>query len=606
MENCGHVVSQALARCGFGDELLEAYDSLRWAQFDEFQMFLDGWRERIRNELRTNSQGEMSRKASTLASKLPDSFPVLETLDNYIQPITTLNRPDAIKLFEWNRPLDLQGLVEFVTEKLIWDHKMFLSRFQSERGIFAGLILNDLIARQPGVVLKLARDRSHPSTAFQHEYRVEFDPTTYVSRLQNSLIHPDPNEERVQEMRQKARAAAEDKQDSTSEAEAEDEAEAPKATKVKKSEAKNLLWLPAAVLRRAVPDLVEDFEQNKVDKQKKKEAADARKAAKARGEKPSPAKRKQSKGATKKVTSTQGSNAASPSRCLQGSTIKEGTQSGIAQPSSPVLSSRSSPTLDEMFLSQSSKSQKSATLSVISSQNVVDLCSSPEITKVMPKSSQAQESPCKPPSGLSQTSIRAREVSKTPSVHVLPKKRPQVQDLDLSSSDEDDDLLPTLPDPENIEIRLSKMLPKGKATQGSGTLGFRSTKATVSTTSTAKPVDASHRSKPKARGKPAYVILHSLDCLKASLLTGGHWSRSKLTAIKRPQTLAIFKILGIETTLHVDQHYHTSFCICFRPAQVIVPTATHQVIIVSSCVNKYTARCCFYHGKKEIGLPSHL
>lgn len=51
---CGIAIACSLARCGFGDILLEAFQTM---DLEPFKIFLASWRNTLRNELQTNSRG---------------------------------------------------------------------------------------------------------------------------------------------------------------------------------------------------------------------------------------------------------------------------------------------------------------------------------------------------------------------------------------------------------------------------------------------------------------------------------------------------------------------------------------------------------------------
>lgn len=76
----GHI-AHALARCGFGDQLLEAYGRGK----PQFQAFLPGWRNAVNQELQTNSRGHLGRRAPTL--RVPNTFPDLDVMEAYANPI---------------------------------------------------------------------------------------------------------------------------------------------------------------------------------------------------------------------------------------------------------------------------------------------------------------------------------------------------------------------------------------------------------------------------------------------------------------------------------------------------------------------------------------
>lgn len=72
-----------MARCGFGDELVRAFEKKQDDQ--EFQRFLVGWRARVNLELQTNSRDMLSKALPRFS--LPADFPDINVLQAYIKPI---------------------------------------------------------------------------------------------------------------------------------------------------------------------------------------------------------------------------------------------------------------------------------------------------------------------------------------------------------------------------------------------------------------------------------------------------------------------------------------------------------------------------------------
>ncbi|KAJ7502773.1 hypothetical protein B0H11DRAFT_2170838 [Mycena galericulata] len=77
--NLGKVTASALVRCGFGDQLLRAFETR--VHDDQLKVFLVGWRAEINAELRSNSRGFLKQRHTSLT--LPPDFPDFEVLANY-------------------------------------------------------------------------------------------------------------------------------------------------------------------------------------------------------------------------------------------------------------------------------------------------------------------------------------------------------------------------------------------------------------------------------------------------------------------------------------------------------------------------------------------
>ncbi|RDB24486.1 hypothetical protein Hypma_008531 [Hypsizygus marmoreus] len=86
IEGCGATIAQALAACGFGDELLDAALSRTRS---EMMLYLEDWRRKLRLELQSNSRGYLKSRNPSVARKITDSFPNLAVLKQYLEPLTS-------------------------------------------------------------------------------------------------------------------------------------------------------------------------------------------------------------------------------------------------------------------------------------------------------------------------------------------------------------------------------------------------------------------------------------------------------------------------------------------------------------------------------------
>ncbi|KAG8898187.1 hypothetical protein FRC01_010992, partial [Tulasnella sp. 417] len=80
VRGCGKLIAHGLARCGFGESLVDAFLSM---EPDDFKIFLSSWRAELIHELKTNSRGLVGKKYVALAKKVPDDFPNVEVLSSY-------------------------------------------------------------------------------------------------------------------------------------------------------------------------------------------------------------------------------------------------------------------------------------------------------------------------------------------------------------------------------------------------------------------------------------------------------------------------------------------------------------------------------------------
>ncbi|KAH9960288.1 hypothetical protein BC827DRAFT_1360363 [Russula dissimulans] len=132
LPRCGPGIAHGLAKCGLGDELLEATQSLSPAELPEF---LTTWREALRNELRTNSRGLLGSKKPSLAKAVPDSFPDVDVLLSYTNPITSATDAGARRTHtppRWEREPDLAKIAHVCELHFEWGLKdIIIKRFRT-------------------------------------------------------------------------------------------------------------------------------------------------------------------------------------------------------------------------------------------------------------------------------------------------------------------------------------------------------------------------------------------------------------------------------------------------------------------------------------------
>ncbi|KAF8173441.1 PIN domain-like protein [Pholiota molesta] len=142
IDGCGPTTAVALARCGFGDQLLAAYHHLRGV---EFERFLIQWRCAIRVELQTNVRGFLSRRQPKLAASISDNFPDPRILDLYVNPVTSWSPghipPDPS---QWqSRQPSIPEITRFCVWHFHWrDHQTIQQRFKANlwEGVFLQML----------------------------------------------------------------------------------------------------------------------------------------------------------------------------------------------------------------------------------------------------------------------------------------------------------------------------------------------------------------------------------------------------------------------------------------------------------------------------------
>ena len=132
LAHCGPRIAHGLAKCGFGDDLLKAAQSL---PRNELPDFLTTWREDLRGELRTNSRGHLSSKKPSLAKAVLDSFPNIDVLLSYTNPIISATDASACLTHappQWEHEPDLGRLAHLCELHFEWGLKdIIIKRFRT-------------------------------------------------------------------------------------------------------------------------------------------------------------------------------------------------------------------------------------------------------------------------------------------------------------------------------------------------------------------------------------------------------------------------------------------------------------------------------------------
>ncbi|KII92167.1 hypothetical protein PLICRDRAFT_172297 [Plicaturopsis crispa FD-325 SS-3] len=110
----GKETAHALARCGFGDQLLQAFQRRDQQPLDQF---LPQWRDAINTELRTNSRGFLHRAHPSLS--VPATFPDRTLLTNYASPVCSARGGGPMR---GTGEMHLARIAAFAEEKFEWGH----------------------------------------------------------------------------------------------------------------------------------------------------------------------------------------------------------------------------------------------------------------------------------------------------------------------------------------------------------------------------------------------------------------------------------------------------------------------------------------------------
>ncbi|KAI0049714.1 hypothetical protein FA95DRAFT_1604179 [Auriscalpium vulgare] len=299
---CGPGIAHGLAKCGFGDELLDATRSL---DRDALPGFLVRWRQSLRDELRTNAHGHLTTKKPSLSKSIPEDFPDLDILLSYTNPITSGTDAGAKRTHvppKWDREPDVGKIARVCELHFEWGIKdIIIKRFRSvlwpsivqrilrratleedARSLrpiqpmtpskrhnlahpevigtpskmlarhFSSIQMDDDESDGDQLIVKIHSSRTHASTDGLLEYRIEIAPAQLV-RLTESGI---------QGLRKAADTTYDvEKSDLDEEEDSDDPTGGKKAKKPPPDPNSHLrIWMPATMVRIVRPDLVQDYE----------------------------------------------------------------------------------------------------------------------------------------------------------------------------------------------------------------------------------------------------------------------------------------------------------------------------------------------------------
>ncbi|RYP38758.1 hypothetical protein DL766_000758 [Monosporascus sp. MC13-8B] len=245
------------ARAGFGKSLCQLKRSDTSG--------LNSWRERLIYELRTNESGFFRTRHKAL--DVPDTFPNLDVLRYYTHPVVSpASTLERLRNQTWGRPVDVQGLREFVGETFDWTYRIGAIKFI--RVLAPSLLVRKLMDRsvqhetasedttsiiekeESELVTSITTRRAHSSTDATSELRVSFIPANIVGY---------DFQEEPDEVISYGRDGLALNSDDEFEAPAEDEARTASRKPFSPTEP-DLFWIPETVAKLGIPLMVEDWE----------------------------------------------------------------------------------------------------------------------------------------------------------------------------------------------------------------------------------------------------------------------------------------------------------------------------------------------------------
>ncbi|OAL73789.1 hypothetical protein A7D00_1817 [Trichophyton violaceum] len=265
---CGPKLAVEIARAGFGEDLLEiTQDLLSGRSTKKAEEALCEWRERLQYELQSNESGYFKTKHK--AVKIPADFPNLAALRSCVDPVTSsLKEMDALRRSDiWGRRVDVDRLRAFVGRYLGWKNAIGaknLIRKLAPSLLSYNLFYSSLGTPKDKPPLKILGYKSADSFDALPVLKLEYVPLQIVNvDLDQETTTTSPQEEEVMN------SDSSDNDDTPKESHA----------MVRKStlaeydpSASQKAWLFEAIVRRGIPDTVDDW----YVECKKKEAAKKR------------------------------------------------------------------------------------------------------------------------------------------------------------------------------------------------------------------------------------------------------------------------------------------------------------------------------------------
>lgn len=143
LEGCGAITALGLARCGFGDTLLEALTNHKrygWSD-TAWNSFLIEWRAGIQHELANNSSGKLHSRQAKLALVFPETFPASNIIQFYSAPLVSNSFPNSDTWYELCEPM-IFNIARFCLDKFHWTAEKAKKKFTASLwdGVFLWLL----------------------------------------------------------------------------------------------------------------------------------------------------------------------------------------------------------------------------------------------------------------------------------------------------------------------------------------------------------------------------------------------------------------------------------------------------------------------------------
>ncbi|KAI0845247.1 hypothetical protein F5Y00DRAFT_246752 [Daldinia vernicosa] len=254
----GIKVACEAARAGFGKALCR----LKKSDTSE----ISSWKEWLAYELQHNESGFFKTRHKALS--IPEDFPNIDVLRYYTHPVVSpASTLERLRQLQWDQPVDIQGLREFVRETFDWSYRIGAIKFI--RVLAPCLLVRKLITRstrgdrdtdsieilekqESELVKSITSRRTHFSTDSTPELRISFVPTKIVGY---------DFQEEPDEAIDYGRDGLALNSDEEFEPTAEDGAAGKTSKKPFNPVEPDLFWLPETIAKLGIPLTVEDWEE---------------------------------------------------------------------------------------------------------------------------------------------------------------------------------------------------------------------------------------------------------------------------------------------------------------------------------------------------------
>ncbi|OTB04588.1 hypothetical protein M426DRAFT_320700 [Hypoxylon sp. CI-4A] len=250
------------ARAGFGKSLCR----LKKSDTSE----LTRWKEQFTHELRHNESGFFRTRHKALA--VPESFPNFDVLGYYTHPVVSRTSTlDRLRNQNWDKPIDVQGLREFVRETFDWTYRIgaikyirVLAPCLLVRKMMARSVQYEQETRTPDVLEKeeselvksITTRRAHFSTDATPELRISFIPTEIVGY--DFQEEPD---EVIEFGRDGLALNSDDEFENLAEEAGSEAVGKPGGKKPFSPTEPDLFWIPETIAKLGIPVTVENWEE---------------------------------------------------------------------------------------------------------------------------------------------------------------------------------------------------------------------------------------------------------------------------------------------------------------------------------------------------------